>query len=238
MEREGLLERSSVVRRSGAEGPGATERFRNLAAEKQQRIESAAIAEFAGNGYEKANTNRIAEAAGVSVGALFKYFPTKADLFSHVTARGAELIESSVAPKLEASGGIFDTIEQLLHLTVQASEEHPEAVSMYHLLTSPGNNMVPRDVAHELERFTSQAYVAMARSAQETGEVRADISAETIAWLIDDIFMHFQYSFSSDYFAQRHKLYLGDKPAEALIGETMAFIRSAIAADNATKQSS
>nr|WP_120491944.1 TetR/AcrR family transcriptional regulator [Corynebacterium lactis] len=214
---------------AGVTEASATERFLNLSADKKQRIESAAMAEFASRGYEKANTNRIAAAAGISVGALFQYFPTKARLFEYVTARGAELIEVNVAPKLDAPGGVFDSIEEILHLIVSTSREHPEAVALYHLLTSPGNDAVPRNVAFELERFTSSAYVGLISAAQEAGDVRRDISAETIAWLIDDIFMHFQYSLTSEYFRQRRQLYLRDLPVEEVISETSEFIRSAIA---------
>jgi AcrR family transcriptional regulator len=40
-------------------------------------ILEAAAREFASEGYEAATTNRIAEAAGTSVGSLYQYFPSK-----------------------------------------------------------------------------------------------------------------------------------------------------------------
>ena len=45
-------------------------------------------------GYEKANTNRIAERAGVSIGSLYQYFPNKESLLT-------ALIEQHVNEMLE-----------------------------------------------------------------------------------------------------------------------------------------
>jgi AcrR family transcriptional regulator len=51
-------------------------------------------------GYDKANTNRIAERAGISIGSLYQYFPNKESLLAalveqHVTEM-AELIETKL----------------------------------------------------------------------------------------------------------------------------------------------
>ena len=67
-----------------------TARFCNLPADKREHITTAATTEFARHGYEQANTNRIAKEADISVGVLFKYFPTKADLFLYVASKGGE----------------------------------------------------------------------------------------------------------------------------------------------------
>src|SRR6266540_4026301 len=42
------------------------------------------------HGYEGANTNRIAEAAGVSVGSLYQYFPSKEALVTALIERHME----------------------------------------------------------------------------------------------------------------------------------------------------
>lgn len=48
---------------------------------KKQHILHACLAEFAEYGYERANTNRICEAAEVSKGLIFHYFGSKKKLF-------------------------------------------------------------------------------------------------------------------------------------------------------------
>ena len=58
--------------------------FAHLPLERQQQIIHAGLVEFAERGYELASTNRIAQGAGISKGALFKYFYDKETLFLHV----------------------------------------------------------------------------------------------------------------------------------------------------------
>jgi AcrR family transcriptional regulator len=46
------------------------------------------------DGYDRASTNKVAEAAGVSIGSLYQYFPSKEALVSAVIARHiAEMLE-------------------------------------------------------------------------------------------------------------------------------------------------
>ncbi len=61
-----------------------TPTFLNLPAGKRNEILNACIAEFAEAGYENASTNRIVKSLGISKGSLFKYFPTKEDMYFYV----------------------------------------------------------------------------------------------------------------------------------------------------------
>ena len=54
------------------------------------------------DGYDRASTNRIAQAAGVSIGSLYQYFPSKEALV-------AALVETHVDRMLEAVTRILDT---------------------------------------------------------------------------------------------------------------------------------
>jgi len=58
--------------------------------ETRQRLLNAAAEEFAAQGYDKANVNRIAESAGFAIGTVYNYFPNKRELmyaFIDETAR-------------------------------------------------------------------------------------------------------------------------------------------------------
>jgi AcrR family transcriptional regulator len=54
---------------------------RRSSAEVRQLLLDAAARTFREHGYQRATTDQIAEAAGVSMSVLFRHFPTKADLF-------------------------------------------------------------------------------------------------------------------------------------------------------------
>ena len=51
-------------------------------------------------GYEKANTNRIAERAGVSIGSLYQYFPNKESLMNALMVKHSDEIIELVESKL------------------------------------------------------------------------------------------------------------------------------------------
>ena len=63
----------------------------------RQRILDAAQDEFMRVGYERANTNLIAQRFGVSKATIFRYFPTKRELFEAVVERIAERWRQGIA---------------------------------------------------------------------------------------------------------------------------------------------
>jgi AcrR family transcriptional regulator len=54
-------------------------------------------------GYDKANTNRIAERAGVSIGSLYQYFPNKESLMTALMEQHSQEMAELVATKLNRS---------------------------------------------------------------------------------------------------------------------------------------
>lgn len=212
--------------------PTANERFLNLALEKQERVEMAAVAEFAAKGYSLANTNDIAAQAGISVGALFKYFDNKSALFQHITWRTAKQIEQFVTERIDQGEPVLVVIEKILRKITETSREQSAAVQLYQLTTSSRDTECAQHIALTMERFTSGIYTEMMRRAQADGVVRGDIEPEYLALFLDDIFMNLQFSISSEYPAERRKIYIGNRSDEDCISATMKFITSAIAPMN------
>lgn len=56
-------------------------------AQRREQLLLAALELFSERGYDRATTREIAESTGVTEAALFKYFPTKRDLFLEVLRR-------------------------------------------------------------------------------------------------------------------------------------------------------
>ena len=71
-----------------------TDMFLNLDENKKQRILGAAIEEFAHKSYGNASMNVVVEKAGISKGALFKYFTNKAGLFAYVYRMSLQRIKN------------------------------------------------------------------------------------------------------------------------------------------------
>lgn len=205
-----------------------TQRFWNLPEEKQRRVEAAAVAEFAQHGFEHANTNRIATAAEVSVGALFKYFPTKDDLFRHVVGLGAAKLETQVQKLVEMPGGILTKLEALLRVVMETSRTDQSRVQLYHEITATGNRELSHAMSMELEGFTSKAYTQLLTAAQATGEVRDDIPPGMLAWLVDNVLMNLQYALACGYYIDRLGMYAPDADDETIVQSTLAFLATAL----------
>src|SRR5436190_3384370 len=80
------------------------------------------------HGYEGASTNRIAEAAGVSVGSLYQYFPSKEAFVLALFERHCEEIARIVERALmaEASAAIPDLVRSLVRGLLEAHRASPE----------------------------------------------------------------------------------------------------------------
>lgn len=190
----------------------ATKRFRQLDSAKSQRIIAAAVSEFAEKGYEAANTNRIANAADISVGSLFQYFKTKEDLFRYVIHLGAGIIETDIGKILEKEISGRDKIKELMWLTIHACQNYPEYQQLYHEMAATGNRDLIRDIARELETYASQGLIELIRQGQERGEIRTDLPAEVLAFTLDSTMVMMQYSLTVAYFKDRARLYQLEEP--------------------------
>jgi AcrR family transcriptional regulator len=84
---------------------------RKLASQERSRVTVDALLEatarvLVNEGYDRASTNRIAEVAGVSIGSLYQYFPSKEALVAAVIDRHTEQVSQvsrNVVVKMAAS---------------------------------------------------------------------------------------------------------------------------------------
>lgn len=102
-------------------------------------------------GYDRANTNRIAEVAGVGIGSLYEYFPGKDAIFTEVRRRLSRRMFAVVGR----------TMEEVLELPVREAVERVvdtliRAYSVDPRLNVALNEQVPvgalADQSHEIER--------------------------------------------------------------------------------------
>ncbi len=90
-------------------------------------------------GYDKANTNRIAERAGISIGSLYQYFPNKESLMAALMEQHsneiAELVESKLQHLFDAP--LETAIPELVRAVIAAHAINP---SLHQVL----NEEIPR----------------------------------------------------------------------------------------------
>lgn len=106
---------------SGSIEPRKKPRQARAAATVEAILEAAAhILEQEGLG--SLNTNHIAERAGVSVGSLYQYFPTKQAILTEIIRRKRKRLVGGITRSLRATGG--ETFDESLDLLINAAIEH------------------------------------------------------------------------------------------------------------------
>jgi len=153
---------------------------------KQDKIVAVAMEHFARHGYEGAKAEAIAAAAGVSKGAIFGYFGSKAGLFlaayQSATRTFSRYLE---APDEILSRGFFATISYWLANTPHLIHEDwiPYRVVLI------GSYCSDLDLKREISKYMQSEDPYGTREfvefGVERGEVRRDIEIELIISLVD-----------------------------------------------------
>ncbi len=101
-------------------------RLEALEAGKRQRMEYAAMREFALKGYDHASTNRIVEEAGIAKGLLFHYFGSKKKLYLYLYDASVERITREIFQEVDFSDGdIFSRLGAIQRIKIRLTEMHP-----------------------------------------------------------------------------------------------------------------
>src|SRR3984885_5315460 len=104
-------------------------------------------------GFDKASTNRIAEVAGVSVGSLYQYFPSKealgAGLIDPAHREVMQAIQGELAEALKLS--MEEAVRRLVSIAVKAHRIDPK---LHRALTE----QIPRVGGLENEKFFNRHF--------------------------------------------------------------------------------
>ena len=153
---------------------------------KQQRIVEVAMEHFATQGYEAARIEEIAAEAGVSKGAVFGYFDTKAGLF----LAAYQAATRSFQPYLDAPADIRQQgFFAVISYWIQRSPHLIHEDWIPYRVTLIGNYCSGLQLRREITQFLlhedpygTRAFV---RFGVERGEVRDDIDPRMIVSMVD-----------------------------------------------------
>lgn len=202
--------------------------FDKLDPKKKQRILDVAKAEFADKGYTGANVNVIAEKANISVGAIYKYFETKENLFLTIIDGAFEVLEDTLRPIAEMEGSIFSKIEALFRAAWAGSLEEQELVRIYIDCTTEGLAPLAGRLSRRLESMTADLYSALLEEARSRGEIAQDVDPRIGAFFVDNLLLILQYSAASAYYRERFALFTGKSVDETIDG-LLYLVRRALA---------
>jgi AcrR family transcriptional regulator len=112
-------------------------------------------------GLEGVTTNRIAEAAGISIGSVYQYFPDKQAIFKAIHARHVEQINSAIERVLvaHASSSLEDFVRAMIEVLIDKHEADAELHSVM-ATASPHGSHGPRELEKLLRSACRRALTA------------------------------------------------------------------------------
>ena len=145
--------------------------FKKLPGPRQEEILYAAARIFAENGYWRANINSICDRAGISNGALYRYFKNKETLFIYVFNHAVERMLGVY--NLGDCGGkdIFEQIRRMLRNTVEYYRDYPAYFELYADIWSGSMNEMAAKVNLDQEKIIDNFWINLAEAGAAQGEI-------------------------------------------------------------------
>ncbi len=208
--------------------------FEKITAEKRERIMKVAIHEFSSKGYNAASINIIARKAEVSIGGMYRYFKSKEALFMTILDWGYEILEEALEKVIHMEGDLFDRIEAMFYISLEYVRQYREINQIYIDVSTESLSSLANRISLKMEGITSKLYHDHIREAQGKGTVRKEVNPGIISFCLDNLIMMVQFSYASEYYTERMKLYAGDDilgHEEKLISGIMDFIKHGLLVD-------
>jgi AcrR family transcriptional regulator len=152
---------------------------------------TAAISEFAGNGYLAASTNRIVQAAGVSKGLLFHYFGDKKGLYLEAVQTCIKELMRRFDERLgPTSTDLFERLRQYTLAKWSLVEEQPSTFAfLQEAMTDP-----PAELRADLQAATAEVAASTYRQlfqGIDTSAFRPGVTVEQamhlLSWTFDGL---------------------------------------------------
>ncbi len=224
---------AKTVKRGKNETRYHKETFEKISESKRGRILSIATTEFAKKGFKGANINEIARKANISIGSMYTYFETKENLYLTVVDEVYKHLENAIASTDVDEGDIFDKLEKIIRVAQKYSREHPDFIKLYQDIASEGLARQSTRLSRKIENISAVFYRRQINEAKKQGIVGGDIDDHVASYCIDNIILLMQFSYTSAYYKERLKAFVGDsahEEDERVVQGMVRFIRRALEA--------
>ncbi len=204
--------------------------FEKIDPDRKQRILDVSISHFAKYGFKTTNINNIAREAGISIGSMYSYFESKEDLYLTITDYGYGLLTRALSEVNRKESDFLKIFEQLLRVSRQYAIKYRELNQIYLDLSTQGMSHLSGRLSHKLEEITANLYHSILAKAVSEGKIDPEIDINVVSFCLDNLIVMFQFSYTSDYYRERMKIFIGDDDPdeEDLIEKVMLFIRRAL----------
>lgn len=203
--------------------------LRKLSEEQLNKLLETGVEEFALRGPAGANMRTIADHAGISVGALYKYYGDKEGFFRACLDRSLEALDAVLAEVTAEEAGFREYARRIIRALLRFSRAHGGYVRLYCALAASGGQEA-KMLAGEIEGITAHLYTRTIAAGQAAGDLRRDMDPEMLAFFFDSLLLMIQFAGCCDYYRERFRLYGGGTPEDQearLERELLKFLESA-----------
>jgi AcrR family transcriptional regulator len=167
--------------------------FRHLPADKQERVLTAALEEFANKGYHQASLNKVVAQAGIAKGSIYQYFPNKEGLFSFLFQQALGLVRRTLTAVKEETleEKFFVRLEKSLQAGIRFLREHPRIYNFYLKIQYDKNVPFREEFLEAIRRYAAEYFGSLVRRAKARGELRPGVPEDAVLFLLDAVFDRF-----------------------------------------------
>lgn len=171
-----------------------------LLVRRREEILDAAAPVFAKHGYPGTDLQFIADALGIAKGTIYRYFPSKEQLFLAAADRGMRRLQERVDAAMHAGDDPLEQLVHAIHAYLRFFKDHPEFVEL--LVQERAEFRDRKKPTYFEHRETNQErWRDVFRALIAAGRVR-DIPIDRIFDVVGDLLYGTMFT---NYFAGRHK---------------------------------
>lgn len=112
-----------------ARGPGRPP-DPELATLRRRTILDAATRHFAAHGFREADVQHIADELGVGKGTIYRYFPSKEELFLAAVDQGMQQLKAAIDAAAERATSPLGRVEAAIEAYLTYFDQHPELIEL------------------------------------------------------------------------------------------------------------
>jgi TetR/AcrR family acrAB operon transcriptional repressor len=160
-------------------------RTQEEAAKTRQDLLDAALQVFSRQGYQAARLQDIAQAAGVTRGAIYHHFGSKAELFNSLMDEASAQESGAVEAAIAEGGSLVEIMTRIMTYSLALLQESNRLrqvfeISMFKAGTDPELQLVRLKRAEQTEVLVNNTADIMAQGIA-SGELRPDLDPHTLA---------------------------------------------------------
>lgn len=152
--------------------------------DRRQQIIDAALKAFAAKNYDTASVADIAKEAGITKRAIYRYFPSKRDLFFAVRNQVYMSVVDNLWKEMPEAKNIADLADKLMVAHVRFSIENPD---MSRIIINTISEAATKEFQANIEALLgdrADEIEGLMRTGIAEGSVDPDIDPRFIAWII------------------------------------------------------